>query len=201
MPSHSQLYVHSAFDLSFQDLILSQTFIFHSISTIVRQGKYKDAGDKKAGLTICPIGIPCNDYQPLPYLMLHLELGNGSNYQESKSKIWAISFICEMNTTYPGLVDKWVAAWDKLQTETVSLEETAALSKKKKSKEKKSKKMIPQQQEELNQKHQAVDYYNHYSVFVHGTSLDTYGILKIMGIEKEFATLLQITMPSPDKEE
>jgi hypothetical protein len=30
VPSHSQLHTHSAFDLSFRDLILSWTFIFHS---------------------------------------------------------------------------------------------------------------------------------------------------------------------------
>jgi hypothetical protein len=135
-------------------------------------------------------------------MALHLELGNRSNCQESKSKIWSILFIPKTNATYPRLVDEWVAAWDKLWQITVRLEETTVTPGKKNSKKlKKLETTIPQQQEELDQKCQAVDYYNRHSVFVHGASPDTYGILKMMGIEQEFATLLQITMPSPDNKD
>jgi hypothetical protein len=47
-------------------------------------------------------------------------------------------------------------------------------------------------------RHEAMDAYNRYSIFVHGASSDIYGILKTADIVDQFRTLLHVAMPSPD---
>jgi hypothetical protein len=146
------------------------------LSVVAGQVKFKNAGDKKAGFAIRPIGIPRDRHQPLPYLALHLELGNDSNYWDTKSKIWSIPF--EPEVTYPALVRQLDAATELMDDGTPR-----------------------KSQGKINEIRQAMDSYNKYSVFIRGASPATYGILKTVGIENAFATLLKTTMPLPSNED
>jgi hypothetical protein len=50
----------------------------------------------------------------------------------------------------------------------------------------------------IENRREAMDAYNQYSIFIHGTSSDIYSILKTADIVDQFGTLLCVAMPSPD---
>ena len=61
-----------------------------------------------------------------------------------------------------------------------------------------SREEIKKLEAELKEKRRLMDLYNRYTISIRGASSDVYGILKKAKIEKEFRTLLQVTMPSPE---
>jgi hypothetical protein len=63
-------------------------FDTENLSAIVVQIKYQGNADTRAGRALRPIGIPRSIHRPLPYIALRMELGNQSNHQITKSKIW-----------------------------------------------------------------------------------------------------------------
>ncbi|KAF8520920.1 hypothetical protein BU17DRAFT_65140 [Hysterangium stoloniferum] len=56
------------------------------LSATLYQVKFKVKGDKKAESVVHPISIPHDLHQPLPYIMILMELGNESKYQDTGSK-------------------------------------------------------------------------------------------------------------------
>jgi hypothetical protein len=147
------------------------------LSVVAGQVKFKHDRDKQAGYKIRPIGIPRDRHHPLPYLALLMELGNDSTYRESNSKILSIpSASATDQATYSALADQLDAATKPAKDGEPS-------------------------QGEINTIRQEMDSFNRYSVFVRGGSSDTYAILKTAHIEKEFLTLLGITMALPSNED
>jgi hypothetical protein len=157
-----------------------------ALSAVVVQVKFKSAGDKQAGNLLRPVGIPRDLSRPLPYLALLMELGNESTYRETGSKILTMIPSHEADKDFRTLVDHWFDA--KKELETYRNEKKVGQKKGKKEIEKEAK---------IEMARLAMDSYNRYAIFVRGTSSDTYGILKAVDIENEFATFLSVTLPSP----
>jgi hypothetical protein len=143
--------------------------------------KLKTAGDLKAGNTLRPIGMPRSLTEPLPYIALHLELGCETTYRETQTKIVSRSSKPAPPGEFERLVDEWVAASKKLEQ----------LRKKKVRRTK-----LAKQRAVVGDKRTAMDSCNRFSIFVRGASRNVYGILKDAGIEKQFATLLNVVRAS-----
>ncbi|KAF8525579.1 hypothetical protein BU17DRAFT_74439 [Hysterangium stoloniferum] len=158
------------------------------LSAAVVQVKFKAAGDKKASFKMRSLGIPRDLRKPLPYLALLMELGNESNYQENHSKI--ISMACKpvVDGEFEELFSHFAAAVKTLHSHRNQ-------ERGKKAKNAKETKETKRMQE----LHLAIDSYNRYSISVRGASPEVYQIIKKADIVHEFATLLDITMPSPKR--
>lgn len=153
------------------------------LSGFVVQVKNKTAGATSSETKLQPIGIPRDPDQPLPYLTLLMELGYESSFQGTQSKIRvAVS---------PQLPDgefrKRCEAYSRVMADLLE-------HRQKRSRDHES---IKKLKEDVDEKREAMNDCNRYSIFVRGASPSTYGILNRAGIVDEFATLLQITTPSP----
>ena len=158
------------------------------LSVVAGQVKFKVAGDKKAEAAIRPIGIPRDLSHPLPYLAILMELGNESNYQENHSKIKSTPTPVT-DGGFEDLTVSWKTAEERLETYS------------KQPKERKQKAMITNLEDVVKEARLAMDSYNRYAISVRGASPDVYDILRAARVEKEFATLLQITMPAPSNQD
>jgi hypothetical protein len=148
----------------------------------VGQVKFRVAGDKQAEAAIRPIGIPRDRQQPLPYLAILMELGNESRYKENNSKIRYLISEPPVDGEFGNLCDVWDAAVKKLESY--------------RRRRKHRKETLEKLKKAANDARLAIDSCNRYSLSVRGISQDVYGILRDAHIEKEFATLLSIIMPS-----
>ena len=152
------------------------------LSAVVVQVKYKVAEDKQAELAIGPIGVDRDRHQPLPHLVILMELGNESRYNDNGSMIKCAASEPPADGEFGILCDAWNAAAEKLETyrreKNIQNETLEDLKKK------------------TNDARLAVDSCNRYSISVRGASPHVYGILREADIANEFATLLSIIMPS-----
>jgi hypothetical protein len=149
----------------------------------VGQVKFKVAGDQKAEAAIRPIGVPRDRQQPLPYLAILMELGNESHYKGNNSKIRYTTSEPPVDGEFGKLCDAWDAAVKTLESY--------------RRQSKQQKETLEKLKKEANDARFAMDSCNRYSLSARGISQDVYGILRDADIEKEFATLLSIIMPSP----
>lgn len=156
------------------------------LSVIAGQVKFKTTGDGKAESAIWPLGIP-RYVEDLPYLALLMELGNESNYQETRLKLESMTpgsplipgiFQCLTNGVAVG--EGWLA---KHKNQSTSGEHEGI--------------KIKQLQEDVEQMQRAIDSYNRFSLSVRGSCKTVYGILTTADIADEFQTLLNVTMPPP----
>jgi hypothetical protein len=154
-----------------------------ALSGAVVQVKYRFGSDGNAELAPRPIGLPRDLHEALPYLALYLELGNESSYKATHSKIKVTAPEPTAHGQFQALINEWLVATTKLATLRNDPRQTKAA--------------IEKQKKEVEKKRLAMDLYNRYSVSVRGASPEVYGILKSVGIEKAFSTLLEVTMPSP----
>jgi hypothetical protein len=118
-----------------------------------------------------------------------MELGNESNYRENCSKIKSKAPEPVVDGKFEELTDAWIVAVKDLETYQ------------KRPKQEKNEATIEALKMKLKERRLALDSYNRYSISVRGASPDVYGILREAGIVKEFATLLSITMPSPNNQD
>ncbi len=148
------------------------------LSAVVVQVKNKVAEDKQAELAICPIG---DRHQPLPHLVILMELGNESPYNDNGSKIKCAASEPPADNEFEILCDALKIAEAELQAyrrnKNIQKDTLAKLKKK------------------MNDARLAADSCNRYSISVRGVSPDVYRILEKANIAKEFATLLSIVMP------
>ncbi|KAF8515975.1 hypothetical protein BU17DRAFT_76734 [Hysterangium stoloniferum] len=158
------------------------------LSAAVVQVKFKAAGDKKASSKMRPLGIPRDLHQPLPYLALLMELGNESNYRENHSKI--ISMACKpvVDSEFEELFSHFAAAVKTLHSHR-NQERGKKAKNAKETKKRKGRKSIWLWIPTTDTRS------------VRGASPDVYQIIKKADIVQEFATLLDITMPSPSNED
>jgi hypothetical protein len=147
------------------------------LTGIVVQIKFKTTGDKQVGDSLRPLGIPRGLERPLPYLAILLELGNESEYQETRSKIKTTASKRVGRDQFQKLIDEWISALKKHQKQT--------------------KETLKKLEAAVTEARSAIESCNRYSIFVRGTSPEVYGILNEAGIAKEFKTLFSVTMPSP----
>ena len=154
------------------------------LTGIVVQIKFKTAGDKQAGDSLRPLGIPRGLERPLPYLAILLELGNESEYQETRSKIKTTASKRVGRDQFQKLIDEWISALKKHQKQT-------------KVEGKQDKETLKKLEAAVTEAKLVIESCNRYSIFVRGTSPEVYGILNEARIAKEFKTLLSVTMPSP----
>ncbi|KAF8343352.1 hypothetical protein F5887DRAFT_1212486 [Amanita rubescens] len=157
------------------------------LSAVVVQVKYKVAEDKQAELAIRPIGVH-RDRHHLPHLVILMELGNESRYNDNGLKIKCAVSEPPADGEFGILCDTWNAAAEKLETyrrgKNVQNDTLEDLKKK------------------TNDARLAVDSCNRYSILARGVrSPDVYGILHTANIAKEFAALLRIIMPLPVDEQ
>ena len=136
--------------------------------------------------TLPPIGIPRDLDLPLPYLTLVMELGNNSSFRDTGSQIM---------TTVPGPTShgqlrKLVIDWEDAVDELARCQRDKTVTKT----------GIDKLNHDIKLKRLAMEQYNRYSVFIRGASPTVYNILKEADIVNEFATLLDITMPTPTPE-
>jgi hypothetical protein len=120
--------------------------------------------------------------EPLPYLVLSLELGDESSYEATNSKIKVTASEPTARDQFKTLSDDWFAAMKRLLTSQKHPTQTKVI--------------VEKLKKELQEKRLAMDLYNRYSISVRGAS-EAYGILKKADIVREFNDLLSITMPSP----
>ena len=155
------------------------------LSGFVVQVKSRTAGATSSETELQPpIGIPRDPDQPLPYLTLLMELGYESSFQGTQSKIGV--------TISPQLPDgefrKRCEGYSRAM---------ADLSEHRRKMPSRDPESIKKLTEDVDQKREAMNDGNRYSIFVRGASPSTYGILNKAEIVDEFATLLKITTPSP----
>jgi len=144
-----------------------------------------------------PIGIPRDARDPLPYVALHLELGNESSYRQSKSKI-QVTVSEHGDVEFCTLVNKASTAEKELQEYRDKMKVEKKVEKKEADKKEVEKTMIKSLREEVKSARTKRDSYNRYSISVRGASPEVYGVLAKANIATEFATLLRVTMPSSD---
>ena len=151
---------------------------------MVAQIKHKSGSDGNLELDPRPIGLPRDPKNPLPYLALalYLELGNESFYRKTGTPTKWSKPKATAEGEFPKLTEDWRNASAKLATQKGC---------------KQTKKAAKAQEKEVQEKQLAMDLYNRYSVSVRGASPKVYGILRKARIEKEFDTLLSVTLPSP----
>ena len=179
----SQESIDFLFPLYFGSVDPDSEFDPSQLSGGVGQIKFKVARDKKAEAAICPIGVPRDCQQPLPYLAILMELGNESRYKETNSKIKCATSDPPVDGEFENLCDVWDAAVKRLESYC--------------GRRKPWKESLEKLKKAANDARLAMDSYNRYSLSLRGVSQDVYGILHDAHIEKEFATLLSIIMPSP----
>jgi hypothetical protein len=151
------------------------------LSAVVVQVKHKVAEDNPAELAIRPIGVHRDRHQHLPHLVILMELGNESRYNDNGLRIKCAASEPPAGGEFGILCDTWKAAAEKLETyrrgKNVQNDTLEDLKKK------------------TNDARLAVDSCNRYSILARGVSPDVYGILHTANIAKEFADLLCIIMP------
>jgi hypothetical protein len=157
------------------------------LSAVVTQIKLETAGDTNTGNALRPIGVPRDIAQPLPYLVLLLELGNESLYQGTNSKIKTTASPAG-NSDFQKLTENWLAAvadLDQYRCQAVIGNRRS------------EKKQIEEKTVKIVAEHSAMDQFNQYTIFVRGASPEVYGILKRADIGYEFQRLLGVTMRPP----
>ena len=158
-----------------------------ALSGVVVQIKNKNTGDKQAGISLRPIGISRDISAPLPYLALLMELGDESVYKETRSKILTMLPSQKKDVDFRTLRNNWLTAEDDFNE----------YERQRKTKHMKIDKEGVKKKEAAIKARMAMDSYNRYAIFVRGASPEIYGILGYAGIVNEFATLLEVTKPSP----
>ncbi|KIM44537.1 hypothetical protein M413DRAFT_25012 [Hebeloma cylindrosporum] len=165
-------------------VVSDEIFDVERLSAMVVQIKYKTKADTKAE-------APRNSYQPLPYIVMVLELGNESSHQTIPSRIRVTSPPPDVVASqFEDLQKQWTSALQLLQEY-------------KDQKLKPRKREVGKDQEEVRLlkdveiKRLAMDAYNRYTISVRGASPEVYGVLKKANIAEAFATLLSVTLPSP----
>jgi len=154
------------------------------LSVIAGHVKFNTTGDSKAESAIRPIGIPCDVEEPLPYLALLMELGNESDYQETRSKLKSMT---PGSPLIPGIfqcLTNGVAVGEGWLANQSTSEDHEGIK-------------IKQLQEDVEQMQRAIDSCNRFSLSVRGSCKTVYGILTTADIADEFQTLLNVTMPPP----
>ena len=150
------------------------------LSGLFLQIKLKVDGDAK----MQPVGIPRDLSQPLPYLVILMELGTEANYQATGSKMKSAVSPAPQHGVFKMLTDEWVTAANALESYKERPNKTQAEIKKLKT--------------NVAEKRLAMDSCNGYFVGVRGATPDTYGILTTSRVEQPFAMLLKVVMPAPD---
>ena len=142
------------------------------------------AGGKIVEPIIRPFGVPRDRHQPLPYLVILMDLDE-SRYANNGLKIYAAP---EPSTDgeFGILCDALDAAVKEFETY--------------RSGKKTEKEILEGLKKKIHDARLAVDSCNRYSMSVCGVSQREYGILREAKIESEFATLVEIIMPLPDEE-
>lgn len=151
------------------------------LSAVMVQIKNKVA--KNAEPALRPTGVPRDRHQPLPYLVILMELGNEFSYDDSGSKIKYAGSEPSADGEFGILCD----AYDALETYRNGKNTKQDI--------------LEDLKKKTNAARLAVDLCNRYLISVRGLSPDVYGILREAKIEKEFATLVSITMPLLGAEE
>jgi len=179
------------------DITADTIFDIENLSAVVVQVKYKVNADTQAGHELRPIVIPRNIHQPLPYIALLMELGTKSNHHETKSQITVSASPLKDDVVFGSL-------WEERDSAVKNLNEYKA-NKKAKAKTKmkmtiKGRAQDARQtglEEEVKDAQAKIDAVNRFSIFVRGASSKVYGVLDEADIVKEFAHLLNVTMPLP----
>ena len=148
------------------------------LSAAFGQVKYKSKADTTAEHDIRPIGLPRDLGAPLPYLTLHLELGNDSNHRTTNSRIKATIPEATEGVTFQRLTENYLRAEESLLACT-------------------DLKLVKRQKEAVKEARVAMDNYNRYTIAARGATSNVYGILRKANVDAEFKTLLNTTMPSP----
>ncbi|KAF8806748.1 hypothetical protein BYT27DRAFT_7223930 [Phlegmacium glaucopus] len=158
------------------------------LSAVFGQVKFKSKADTTTEQAIRPIGLLRSLSGPLPYLALLLELGNDSDYGATKSKIKVTTPTSTMEDEFQILRQNWLTAIEALEQYQASHPEK---------KRKKQDPKLVKKQDDVKKERLALDAYNRYSIAVRGALPSVYGTLVTAKVEREFATLLATTMPSP----
>ena len=113
----SQESINFLFPLYFSSVDPDSEFDPSQLSGGMGQVKFKVSGDKKAKAAICPIGVPHDCQQPLPYLAILMELGYKSRYKETNSKIRYMTSEPPVDSKFRNLcnvVTCWTRGWESI---------------------------------------------------------------------------------------
>jgi hypothetical protein len=151
------------------------------LSGIVVQVKYKVKADTTVEQDVQPLGFARDLQAPLPYLAFVMELGTESQHQSTGKKVKATAW-SSTNVPFSTLVQDW----------TTAVNAHASY----KAKPNTNKAEANRMRAKVEEKRKLKDAHRRYSISARGAS-DVYGLLAGEELKKAFATLLQVTMPSP----
>lgn len=182
----NQVAIDFAIPIYFGSVNADAVFDPSLLASIVGQVKNKAAGDKDAESAILPLGISRDSKQPLPYLALHLELGNESKFQDSRSNIRSIVPEPTVDGRFQKLTSAKAAAkqyYDEMKNNQ------------------ESKYLIDDAKIKFKNAELAEGSYNRDLISVRGASAQVYRILNKADIVSRFATLLKVTLLPPTSQD
>jgi hypothetical protein len=154
------------------------------LSAAFGEVKFKSEANTTAEKAIRPIGIPHDLSRPYPYLTLLLELANESTHETTHSKIKVtVPKTQAAEGEFQKLAENWLAAVEEHQE--------------RKPEQGHAEPKWAKQQRAVQEARLALDAYNRYVIVVRGAEAEVYDVLRLAGVECEFATLLRDTMPVP----